>query len=565
MASQRHERSHFFVTEGAGTNGRLRYVSRAHSAGRRRGPGASAAVRYPSELAEVLRRRLRLMAILPLAGISALLVIGFTVNWRRFVASPAELFTTVPYYGIMALVVCVCAMVTIVLAPGRGLSLSRLRTMEWIAFAPVVLLFSAALTRGLFDQLAELQTLSWNLAMATSLTWAAIMVQYGIFIPNTWQRCAGAVGLIALCALAPDAYVLVHHDVPMRIAGTYMAVKTQFIGFFAALSIYGSHRIDVLQQDALDARSLGQYVLKQQLRGGGMGEVHLAEHRLLRRPCAVKVIREGQHRDANALARFEREVQATASLTHPNAVQIFDYGRTDDGTFFYAMEYLPGLSLDEMVEQHGALPPARVVHFLMQLCGALGEAHARGLLHRDIKPGNVIICERGGVHDVAKLLDFGLVTPVLSNGSTDGERVNSNSPHLTLPGVILGTPAFMSPEQCAGDAALTIASDIYSLGALGYYLLTGRVLFPDRTPMQMLAAHMYETPKPMVDAGATVPPDVEAVIVRCLAKEPKGRFDSAASLAAALRATSVASDWTEAQASVWWAALHPSSDRSAML
>ncbi len=541
------------MTDGAGVDAQPRYVSRANSAGRRRGPGDSAAVRYPSDLEDVLRRRLRLMAILPLVGIGALLIIGLLSGWQRYMASPAELFTRVPYYGIMSLVMVVCAIVTIVLAPGRGLSVDRLRTMEWVAFAPVVLLFSAALTLGLLEQLPELPQLSWNLAMATSLTWAAIMVQYGIFIPNTWQRCAGAVGLIALCALVPDAYVLWHHDVASKLALTYMAVKAQFIGFFAALSIYGSHRIDVLQQDALDARSLGQYVLKQQLRGGGMGEVHLAEHRLLRRPCAVKVIREGQHRDANALARFEREVQATASLTHPNSVQIFDYGRTDDGTFFYAMEYLPGLSLDEMVEQHGALPPARVVHFLVQLCGALGEAHGRGLLHRDIKPGNVIICERGGVHDVAKLLDFGLVTPVLSSGGTDGTRVNGGDAHLTLPGVILGTPAFMSPEQCAGDEALTAASDIYGLGALGYYLLTGRVLFPNRTPMQMLAAHMYEAPAPMAGVGVMVSSDVEAIIVRCLSKEPAQRFESAASLEHALRATSMATAWSEAQASAWWA------------
>src|SRR5262249_52007665 len=168
-----------------------------------------------------------------------------------------------------------------------------------------------------------------------------------------------------------------------------------------------------------EARKLGQYVLRQRLGSGGMGEVYLAEHVLLRRPCAVKLIRPDRTTDSNSLLRFEREVQATATLNHPNTVQIFDYGHAEDGTFYYAMEYLPGLNLEELVKRHGPLPPERALHLLRQVCGALHEAHAGGLIHRDIKPSNIITCERGGLHDVAKLLDFGLVRLHGAGGGAD--------------------------------------------------------------------------------------------------------------------------------------------------
>src|SRR5262249_22791118 len=167
---------------------------------------------------------------------------------------------------------------------------------------------------------------------------------------------------------------------------------------------------------------------------GGMGEVYLAEHRLLRRPCAVKLIRPERVSDPHSLDLFEREVQATAGLTHPNTVEVYDYGRTEDGTFYYVMEYLSGLTLEELVCRHGPLPPGRVVFLLRQVCDALQEAHDAGLVHRDVKPGNIMVCTRGGMHDVAKLLDFGLVEPQ-DSGKTDGRLA------------LVGTPTYMSPEQ----------------------------------------------------------------------------------------------------------------------
>jgi serine/threonine-protein kinase len=208
-------------------------------------------------------------------------------------------------------------------------------------------------------------------------------------------------------------------------------------------------------------------------------------------------------------------------------VQVYDYGHTEDGTFYYVMEYLPGLTLEALVKQAGPLPPARAIHFLRQICGALAEAHSRGLIHRDIKPGNVMICERGGIHDVAKLLDFGLVLPPA--GDADGDK-------LTQDGTVTGTPAYLSPEQVGGQEAVDARSDIYSVGALAYFLLAGLPPFAGRTGMKLIAAHLYEVPEPLTRRRPDLPADLDAVIRRCLAKEPEKRFLDVESLDRALAA-----------------------------
>jgi serine/threonine-protein kinase len=373
-----------------------------------------------------------------------------------------------------------------------------------------------------------------------SRNWFIILTLYGIFIPNTWRRCAVVVAVLAgsplilfvvqgawLRPLAPDVFWP---------AGVIYAI---FVVLGAVVSVLACSRLEILQRQAGEARRLGQYVLKEKLGGGGMGEVYRAEHVLLRRPCALKVIRPERAGDPKTLRRFEREVQTTATLTHPNTVQIYDYGHAADGTFYYVMEYLPGLTLEELVRQAGPLPPARAIHFLRQICGALEEAHACGLTHRDIKPGNVMVCERGGVHDVAKLLDFGLVLPPM--GDADGDK-------LTQDGAITGTPAYLSPEQAGGLEAADARSDIYSVGALAYFLLTGRPPFAGRPAVQMLAAHLYESPAAL---PAGVPADLAAVVMRCLAKSPAERWPDAASLESALNGTS-ASVWTASDAKAWW-------------
>ena len=242
------------------------------------------------------------------------------------------------------------------------------------------------------------------------------------------------------------------------------------------------------------------------------------------------------------LARFEREVRITARLSHWNTVEIFDYGRTDDGTFFYVMEYLPGLSMEDLLDRHGPLPAERVVHLLRQTCQGLREAHAIGLIHRDIKPGNVFVAQRGGLYDVVKLLDFGLVKPVTETPAA----------RLTQEGSISGTPLFMSPEQSRGLGDLDARSDIYSVGAVAYALLTGRPPFDGTNPMEVIIAHARDEVLPPSKHRADVPSDLEHVILRCLAKSPEDRFQDVDSLEQALAECAAADKWTQWHAARWW-------------
>jgi serine/threonine protein kinase len=263
---------------------------------------------------------------------------------------------------------------------------------------------------------------------------------------------------------------------------------------------------------------------------------------MLKRPCAIKLIHPDRAGDPRVLARFEREVQMTARLSHWNTVEIFDYGRTDDGTFFYVMEYLPGLSLEDLLERHGPAPADRVIHLLRQTCQGLREAHEVGLIHRDIKPGNVFVAQRGGLYDVVKLLDFGLVKPVDENPSA----------RLSQEGGISGTPLFMSPEQARGLGDLDARSDIYSLGAVGYALLTGRPPFAGTNPLDVMIAHVRDEVVRPSQIQADVPADLECVILRCLSKSPEDRFHDVDSLEQALAECAAADRWTRWHAASWW-------------
>jgi serine/threonine-protein kinase len=270
-----------------------------------------------------------------------------------------------------------------------------------------------------------------------------------------------------------------------------------------------------------------------------MGAVYEANHMLLRRPTAIKLLRQDKLGE-ESLARFEREVQLTAKLTHPNTVTIFDYGRTPDGVFYYAMELLDGATLEDIVQVVGPQPAARVVHVLTQVAGALSEAHAVGLIHRDIKPANIMLCRQGGIHDVAKVLDFGLVKDV-------GDEVG---PSVSRTGVIKGTPYYMAPEAITAPDAVDARSDLYALGAVGYYLVTGQHLFPGKTTMEVCMQHLQNSPTPPSERlGEPVPASLESLILDCLAKDPSQRPQSAVDLQARLRACGEVGDW---EASWWW-------------
>jgi serine/threonine-protein kinase len=382
----------------------------------------------------------------------------------------------------------------------------------------------------------------------SNLIWMTVFVIYGIFAPNTWRRLllmTAGVAAVLLCTEVAIWAARIAANRELFTSNLLITLMAVFLGVGTAL--YGSFKLGTAHEEAVSARrqlrELGRYRLTRCLGAGAMGEVYLAEHTLLRRPCAVKLIRPAGVEGERRVARFAREVQATAALTHPNTVEIYDYGRAEDGTFYYAMEYLPGLNLDQLGEQHGPLPSARVVHLLRQVCGALREAHGAGLIHRDIKPANIIVCSRGGIHDVVKLVDFGLVRVI--DPGVGGEK-------LTQDGAIAGTPEYMSPEQAEGIAGVDARSDIYSLGAVAYFLLTGRPPFRKETVLQLLIAHVREPVQPLTEVRPEVPADLQGVVLRCLEKDRERRFQDISTLDQALAGCERGEPWTEAQAADWW-------------
>ena len=296
-----------------------------------------------------------------------------------------------------------------------------------------------------------------------------------------------------------------------------------------------------------DAQYLGRYTLGSKIGEGGMGEVYRAEHAMLRRPTAVKLLLPGKV-SASSLERFEREVQLTSRLSHPNTIAIYDYGRTPDGIFYYAMEYLDGLSLESLVGSDGVQPPGRVVHVLLQAAGALAEAHGIGLIHRDIKPANIMLCERGGMPDVVKVVDFGLVKNL---DAAVGDVALTNTNALT------GTPLYIAPESITRPDKIDARIDIYALGAVGYFLITGTPPFTGHNVVEIAGHHLHTAPEaPSVRLGRAVPPKLDALIVACLAKDPDQRPRDAQALLAALLDCEVESPWSGAAARAWWSNWH---------
>jgi serine/threonine-protein kinase len=270
-------------------------------------------------------------------------------------------------------------------------------------------------------------------------------------------------------------------------------------------------------------RKLGPYTLDGKIGEGGMGVVYRATHAYLPRPAAIKILPR-ERASARNRARFQREVQCTSLLSHPNTVSVFDFGPTPDGGFYYAMELVEGLDLQAMVEREGPFAPERVASVLAQVLGALREAHAAGLVHRDVKPANIMLCTRGGASDVVKLLDFGLVHEL--GGAEERSPCDPNE--------LVGTPLYIAPEALLGEEPLDARSDLYAVGAVGYFLLTGVPPFSGRNVFEVCARHLHETPVPPSQRlGRRVPEDLEALIVSCLAKSPEARPSSAATLESA--------------------------------
>lgn len=364
-----------------------------------------------------------------------------------------------------------------------------------------------------------------------------------VLVPSTAQRTL-VLALLGFMPLVPWTYWLYtkHADPTLPPSFIYMAPVFAWMMAGTALATIVSYTIYGLRKKVVEATQLGQYVLERKIGQGGMGAVYRARHGLLRRPTAIKVL-ASDHADEHELRRFEREVKLTSRLTHPNTVAIYDYGRTPQGVFYYAMELLEGLDLQQLVESSGPQPASVVVRILEQVAGALSEAHALGLIHRDIKPANVILCERGGQPGFAKVVDFGLV-----------KSLRNDPAPAALSGMqtIVGTPLYLSPEQIARPEAVDGRSDLYALGAVAYFLLTGVVVFEGHTLVEICGHHLYSQPAPpSARADQAIPSELEALVLQLLAKDPEHRPRSAHELLVHLRALQVPR-WNDEQLRAWW-------------
>jgi serine/threonine-protein kinase len=382
--------------------------------------------------------------------------------------------------------------------------------------------------------------------LVLTLITVSTVVTRAVIVPGTARRSfwvsavaclPGMIAAYRLAGYASDARPGLWEWVPLvSIAnmGTWSLVAV-------AMATLNSRIIYGLAQRVRAANELGQYTLEEKIGEGGMGVVYRARHALLRRPTAVKLLPR-ELAGARSIERFEREVQLTSALAHPNTIAIYDYGRTPDGVFYYAMEYLEGITLEQLVAHDGPQPAARVIHLLKQVCGALQEAHEIELIHRDVKPANIMICVRGGVAYHVKVLDFGLV-----------KQVAGGSPGISSDEAVVGTPKYIAPEAITSPSRVDARADLYAVGGVGYELLTGAPVFEGSTVIEVCTKILHETPKPPSErAGRPVPEALERLILACLAKDRSMRPASAAEIVDALEVESQTAPWSASDAKRWW-------------
>jgi serine/threonine-protein kinase len=399
----------------------------------------------------------------------------------------------------------------------------------------------------------------------TAFILALVLFARSVFVPSSARRTTVLGILIGIPLVAAMYWHYLQVDLSIwrrfgyeapskeRVAATQAVITVMWWTLTVGLSALASRVIHRLRKEVRDIQRLGQYNLERKLGEGAMGVVYQANHGMLKRPTAIKLLKP-ELADADALDRFRREVQLTAKLTHPNTVTIFDYGRTPDGKLYYAMELLSGATLTEVVNASGPQPVERVVRILKDAALALNEAHEIGLIHRDVKPSNIMLARQGGVRDVTKVLDFGLVKNL---GQIDDlEKTNTLS--------IKGTPHYLSPEAIQEPQGIDARTDLYALGAVGYYLLAGRHVFDGKTIMEVCLHHLHTAPAPLSEVGANrVPPALEELIFACLEKDQAKRPETGQALADALDRLDVGR-WTRADAEAWWSVFGVEIERAKM-
>jgi eukaryotic-like serine/threonine-protein kinase len=495
----------------------------------------------PPDLREQVARRLRLVALTySLAFFCADLVPPLAMGeiGMRF-ASPGHWVPTVASI-VMGLLV-------------AGL-VSRAR-MSWEAKLNIGLVFEVASSYGI--ALAQYHFLPGVartpvVLYVLSPSWVAIwMIVFSIVVPAPPRK--ALLALIASASAPPVVIWFALHNAGL----SYLSPPPTF--FFqhifpymicVALGYVGARIVYTLGGHVTRARELGSYHLIERLGQGGMGEVWRATHQLLARPAAIKFIRPQSIAGSNPeesqklLKRFELEARATASLSSAHTINLYDFGVTDDGTFYYVMELLDGLDCDRMVRRFGPLPAARVVHLMAQICESLEEAHDKGLIHRDVKPANIYVCRAGNRYDFVKVLDFGLVARVRAPAAAELR--------LTLPEQAIGTPEFMPPEVALGQE-IDRRTDLYGLGCVAYWLATGKPVFEGSSYFEIVSKHMHEPPDaPSRHAPHPMPRELDALILRCLEKLPERRPANAHDLAREFRAVPVTEPWRDEHAEAWW-------------
>ena len=383
------------------------------------------------------------------------------------------------------------------------------------------------------------------------LSWVAVWVMLFTIVVPTSPRRALITALLSVSAVPVVIFTVASSGVtgePLNPLQFFFGLIFPYL-LVVGMAYYGARAVNQLGKEVKRARELGSYQLEEKLGQGGMGEVWRARHRMLARPAAIKLIRPSangnQGASPEAMQRFEREAQVTATLRSPHTVNLFDFGIASDGAFYYAMELLDGLDADRLIKKCGAMPPERAIHVLRQVCHSLSEAQSRGLVHRDIKPANIFLCRYGEEFDFVKVLDFGIVRA--SHDSADTKTIDTGEL------VVRGTPAFMAPEQALGAGGVDGRADIYSVGCLAFWLLTGHTVFAADTTMGHLLHHANTPPEPPSKRARIVIPKVlDQLVLKCLAKNPADRPQSAKELSSLLAAMPGATAWTQERAEEWW-------------
>ena len=484
----------------------------------------------PSDMLESARRRLLALSLF-LLGLACVRLIADTIMLSTVMEA---MYPKLPY-GVVFLI---SSTAMHLVARSQRVSTRRVLQLGLVYEVVVCLVASLAVSTLVYDRYGHLPML-WPGGL--------VIVAFSLLIPS----CPGQTILSASAAgaMAPVSVFLleIHGRVDAELVDYAAATGNSM--FAVLLAIFGAYLLYGVSVDAAMARTLGSYRLESRLGRGGMGEVWRADHHLLARPAAVKLMRpnlQGSAADRRLMRRFLREAQVTASLSSPHTVRLFDFGTTGDGAYYYVMEMLEGLDLEHLVKRYGPVSPARAVYILSQICDALAEAHASGLIHRDIKPGNVVLCRQGMQYDFAKVLDFGLVA-LMSESQSDESR-------LTIDGFV-GTPDYTAPEVAKGvDEDIDHRVDIYALGCVGYWLLTGQPVFAKRSAMAAIVAHASEEPRPPSDfAESDIPAELDELLLSCLAKRPQDRPGNAEELMRALAQIPLAQPWTLTNARNWWA------------